>query len=61
MERNCFIKPAWTHNGSVRTDLPLLVFPKVRKRQLAAAVHVGQLCCVGRVYLKTGDGLLRIR
>jgi len=61
MERDYFIKPAWTHNGSIRTDLPLLLFPKARKRQVAAAVRVGQLCCVGRVYLKTCDSLVRIR
>jgi hypothetical protein len=61
MEKNCFLKPAWTHNGSVRTDLPLLVFPKANKTKVAAAVRIGQLCCVGTVYLKTHDGLVKIR
>jgi len=61
MEKNCYLRPAWTHNGSIRTDLPLTVLPKARKRKLAAAVVPGQLCCVGKVYLKTQDGLIRIK
>ena len=61
MEKNCYLRPAWTHNGSVRTDLPLTVFPKAKKNQLAATVRIGQLCCVGKLYLKTRDGLIRIR
>jgi len=61
MEKNCYLRPAWTHNGSIKTDLPLMVLPKARKRKLAAIVAQGQLCCVGKVYLKTEDGLVRIR
>jgi len=61
MEKNCYLKQAKTHNGSIRTDLPLTVFGKASKKKLAATVHIGQLCCVGKVYLKTHDGLIRIR
>ena len=61
MGKNCYLRPAWTHNGSIKTDLPLTVFPKARKRRLAAAIGPGQLCCVGKVYLKTKDGLIRIK
>jgi len=61
MEGNCYLRPAWTRNGSVRTDLPLTVFSKARKREIAETVATGQLCCVGKLYLKTHDGLVRIR
>ncbi len=61
MKESCYLRPAWTRNGSIRTDLPLLVSPKANKRTLAAKVHPGQLCCVGEVYIKTRDGLIRIR
>lgn len=61
MGKERYMKPAWTHNGSVRTDLPLMVFPKENKRKITTKVTVGQLCCVGKVYLKTHNGLVRIR
>jgi len=61
MERNCYLRPAWTHNGSIRADLPVLVLPKPNKKRLAVTVQPGQLCCVGEVYLKTRDALIRIR
>jgi len=61
MKTNCYLKPAWTHNGSVRTDLPMMVLQKANKRKLATIIHPGQLCCVGKVYLKTNDGLIRIK
>jgi len=61
MKNNGFLRPAWTHNGSIRTDLPLTVFPKARKKKIAATVRIGQLCCIGRIFLKTRDGLIRIR
>ena len=61
MEGNCYVRPAWSFNGSVRTDLPLTIFPRAKKREVAETVTVGQLCCVGKVYLKTHDGLIRIR
>lgn len=58
---NCYLKPAWTHNGSVRTDLPLTVVPKSDKRNLVETIVPGQLFCVGEVYLKTHKGLIRIK
>jgi uncharacterized protein YjhX (UPF0386 family) len=61
MDMNCYLKPAWTRNGCVRTDLPLMVFPKANRRRAVAAVRPGQLCCVGEVYVKTHNGLIRIK
>jgi len=61
METNRYLKPAWTHNGSVRTDLPLTVVAKANKRKLAEAIHPGQLFCVGKVYLRTHNGSIRIK
>lgn len=61
MNANRYLRPAQVFNGSVRTDLPLTVFSKARKRKLAATVVTGQLCCVGKVYLKTNNGLVRLR
>ena len=60
MRQNCYLKPTWTHNGSMRTDLPLTVVEKKRKR-LTEAICVGQLFCVGKVYLKTHNGEIRIK
>lgn len=61
MKPNCYLRPAWTHNGSIRTDLPLTVIPKANKRKLIEMVIPGQLCCVGEVYIKTHKSLVRIR
>jgi hypothetical protein len=61
MQTNCYLKPAWTHNSSIRTDLPLTVITKTSKRRLLEIVSPGQLCCVGKVYLKTNNGLVRIK
>jgi hypothetical protein len=61
MEKNCYLKPAWTHNGSIKTDLPVVIFSKADRRRVAPAIRPGQLCCVGEVYLKTHDGLIKIR
>jgi hypothetical protein len=61
MKTNCYLKPAWTNNGSIRTDLPLTVITKTSKRRLMEMVSPGQLCCVGKVYLKTNNGLIRIK
>jgi len=61
METNRYLKPAWTHNGSVRTDLPLTIVAKADKRKLTEAIRPGQLFCVGKVYLRTHDGSIRIR
>jgi len=60
MKDNHYIKPAWTHNGSVKTDLPLTVIGKKRKK-LIDAFDSGQLFCVGKVYLRTHNGSVRIR
>ena len=61
METNRYMKPAWTHNGSVRTDLPLTVVGKENKRRITEAVRPGQLFCVGKVYLRTRNGSIRIK
>jgi hypothetical protein len=61
MKTNCYLKPAWTYNGSIRTDLPLTVITKTSRRRLMEIISPGQLCCVGRVYLKTNNGLIRIK
>ena len=61
MKANCFLKPAWTHNSSIRTDLPLTVVARADKRKIARMLNPGQLLCVGEVYLKTHKGTIRIR
>jgi hypothetical protein len=61
MNTNCYLKPALSHNGSIRTDLPLVVSRKEKKKKLMKKVIPGQLFCVGEVYLKTHKGLIRIK
>ena len=61
MKANCYLKQAWTHNGSVKTDLPLMIVAKARKRQLIEAVRPGQLFGVGKVYLRTHNSLVGIK
>ena len=61
MRTSCYLKPAQTHNGSIRTDLPLIVAQKVSKRKLAETAFPGQLLCIGKVYLKTHNGLVQIK
>ncbi|MCP4614082.1 MAG: hypothetical protein GY845_35795 [Planctomycetes bacterium] len=61
METNRYLKPAWTHNGSIRTDLPLTVVAKADKKKVKQTVHPGELYCIGKVYLKTHDGSVRIK
>ncbi|MHC4727773.1 MAG: hypothetical protein ACYS17_11165 [Planctomycetota bacterium] len=61
METNRYLKPAWTHNGSVRTDLPLMVVAKANKKIVKQTVRPGQLFCIGKVYLKTNNGSIRIK
>jgi len=61
MKTNSYIKPAWTHNGSVRTDLPVIVMPRMRRKGVSETLSVGQLACVGKVYIKTQNDLIRIR
>jgi hypothetical protein len=61
MQTSYYTRPAPTHNGSIRTDLPLTVFPKmIRRKKLDAVMAPGQLCCIGKVFVKTRDGLVRI-
>jgi len=60
MKENCFLKPASTHNGSIRTDLPLVIMGK-KKKKLVETIGVGQLFCVGKVYLKTHNRMIRIK
>jgi hypothetical protein len=61
MKTNCYLRPAWTHNGSVKTDLPLTVIARANKKRIMEMVRPGQLVCVGKVYLKTHNGTVRIR
>ena len=61
METNRYLKPAWTHNGSVRTDLPLTVVAKADKKKLTEKIRPGQIFCVGKVYLRTHNGSIRIK
>jgi hypothetical protein len=61
MEANRYLKPAWTHNGAVRTDLPLTVVAKANIKKLTETLRPGQLFCVGKVYLRTHNGSIRIK
>ena len=61
MKTNCYLKPAWTHNSSIRTDLPLTVVAKAGKQKIIEMISPGQLLCVGEVYLKTHKGTVRIK
>jgi hypothetical protein len=57
-KKNYFLRP--TYCGSIRTDLPLTVIGK-KQRKLIEMIGTGQLFCVGKVYLKTHSGIIRIR
>jgi len=59
MKENCYLKPSYS--GSVRTDLPLTVIAKASKRKLTEKICPGQLLCIGKVYLRTNKGLIRIK
>jgi hypothetical protein len=61
MNGNYYTKPSWIHNGCVRTDLPMTVFRRASKKKLMKIVSPGQLLCVGKVYLKTHNGLVQIK
>jgi hypothetical protein len=61
MNENCYIKPSWTHNSSVRTDLPMIVFKKAKKKEILRTIGPGQLVCVGKVFFKTHNGLVQIK
>lgn len=60
MAHNCYLKPVATHNGCVKSDLPLVVVDRKHRRS-AESVQPGQLLCVGKVYLKTDRGLVRLK
>lgn len=60
-KKHFYLKPASTHNGSVITDLPLIVIGRDQKKQIANSVCSGELVCVGKVYIKTRSGLVRIK
>ena len=61
MKSNCYLKPAWTHNSSIRTDLPLTIISKADRQKLIEMLLPGQLLCVGEVYIKTHKSLVRIK
>ncbi len=61
METSCYKKPAWTHNASIRTDLPLTIAPRASKKRIMQMIGPGELLCVGKVYLRTNNGAVRIR
>jgi hypothetical protein len=48
---------ASTHNGSIKTDLPITVVGKVNKRKLAGTIGTGQ----GKLYLQTHNGSIHLR
>ncbi len=48
---------ASTHNGSIRTDLPVTVVGEVSKRKLKGTIGTGQ----GKLYLQTHNGSIRIQ
>jgi len=60
-KKHFYLKPASTHNGSVITDLPLIVIGRDQKKQIANRVCTGELVCIGKVYIKTRTGLIRIK
>ncbi|MHC4112923.1 MAG: hypothetical protein ACYSUY_17750 [Planctomycetota bacterium] len=57
-QANKFLRPGY--GGSIRTDLPMIVIGKKRKA-LMETISTGQLFCIGKVYLKTHKGMIRIR
>ncbi len=48
---------ASTHNGSIKTDLPITISGKVSKRKLTGTIGSGE----GRLHLETHNGSIRIR
>jgi len=48
---------ASTHNGSIRTDLPITVVGKVSKTKLTGTIGTGQ----GKLHLETHNGSIKIR
>jgi hypothetical protein len=60
MMADTYSRPAWMTNGSVRTDLPVVVVPKARKKEALKTLEPGQLFCIGDVYIRTHKGMVRI-
>jgi DUF4097 and DUF4098 domain-containing protein YvlB len=48
---------ASTHNGSIRTELPVMVVGNVSKRSISGTIGAGQ----GKVHLETHNGSITIR
>jgi len=48
---------ASTHNGSIRTELPLTVVGNVSKRSISGTIGAGQ----GKVHLETHNGSITIK
>jgi len=48
---------ASTHNGSVRTDLPIAVMGKISKNKITGTIGAGQ----GKLHLETHNGSIKIR
>jgi hypothetical protein len=61
MKTSFYKKPARTHNGFMKTDLPLTIVPKASRQKMMDMATPGQLLCVGKVYVRTHDGAIRIR
>ena len=61
MKTSCCKDNRAVHNSSIRTDLPLTVVGRSRRKMVEAMLRPGQLFCVGELYLRTQGGLLKIR
>jgi DUF4097 and DUF4098 domain-containing protein YvlB len=48
---------ASTHNGSIKTELPITVKGKVSKKRLTGTIGTGQ----GKLYLETHNGSIKIK
>jgi hypothetical protein len=48
---------ASTHNGSIRTDLPITIVGKISKNKLTAKIGSGS----GKLYLETHNGSIRVK
>ena len=46
-----------THNGSIKTDLPIAVIGKIGRRKLTGKIGTGE----GKLYLETHNGSIKIR
>jgi len=57
MEKNCYLRPAWAHNGSIKTDLPITITGEVSKKKLSGTIGEGK----GKLHLRTSSGSIKIR